>query len=398
MDSAIGQVSVPLVTSNRINTPEVGETLLAEGAADMVSMARPFLADPDFVAKAAAGRADEIAPCIACTPGLPRPHLRRQDLLLPGQSAGLPRDRDRAHRPRHGPNASPLSAPARPALPRRSRQPGGVSAVTLFDKADRVGGQLHLAAAVPGKEEFRGLIRWFEVMVAKAEVAVRLGVEAGPEDVRGFDEVIVATGVTPRDPGIPVTPGARVLSYVEVLRGAEVGARVAIVGAGGIGFDVAEFLTHAGESPAENLDLWRAEWGVADPAKKRGGITDPRPAPSPRKVVLLQRKARALGKGLGKTTGWIHRASLRAKGVEMVGGVSYAAIDADGLHLLTGDGPRVVAADTVVICAGQEPARGLAEALEAQGFAPHLIGGADIAAELDAKRAIRQGVRLAATL
>ncbi|GGD37246.1 NADPH-dependent 2,4-dienoyl-CoA reductase [Sinisalibacter lacisalsi] len=393
----MGKVGVPLITSNRINSPQVAEELLAGGAADMVSLARPFLADPDFVAKAQTGRADEIAPCIACNQACldhtfagkistclvnPRAAHETEIVLDPAQTA------------RHIAvvGAGPAGLAAAITAAERGHH------VTLFDKAGRVGGQLHLAATIPGKEEFQGLIDWFETMVARRGVETRLGVEAGLADVANYDAVIVATGVIPRDPGIPAEPGARVLSYVDVLTGAAVGNRVAIVGAGGIGFDVAEFLTHTGESPTENLDLWKEEWGVGDPAQTRGGLTTSHPATSPRKVTLLQRKAGALGKGLGKTTGWIHRASLRARGVETLGGVDYQRIDGAGLHVATAEGPRLVEADTVVICAGQESARGLADALAEAGVPVHVIGGADVAAELDAKRAIDQGVRLAATL
>jgi 2,4-dienoyl-CoA reductase (NADPH2) len=273
--------------------------------------------------------------------------------------------------------------------------------VVLFDRSDRLGGQLHYAAAVPGKEEFKTLLRWFETMVEKSDIEARLGTAVSAEDLAGFDEVIVATGVTPRMPAIPADEGTQVLSYIDVLTGAEVGEKVAIIGAGGIGFDVAEYLTHAGESLTEHPDLWRAEWGVGDPETTRGGLARPHPAPSPRKVTLLQRKAQALGRGLGKTTGWIHRASLKMKGVEMVGGVNYERITQEGLEVSFGEArenPRLIEADTVVLCAGQESERSLADALEAAGLAPHVIGGADVAAELDAKRAIDQGVRLAAGL
>ena len=392
----MGKVGVPLITSNRINTPGVAEELLAGGAADMVSMARPFLADADFVAKAAAGRADEIAPCIACNQAC-------LDHTFSGKISSCLVNPRACHETEIV--LTPTEAPKRIAVV--GAGPAGLSAaitaaerghdVTLFDKAGRIGGQLHLAATIPGKEEFKGLIDWFETMVAKTGVVTRLGEEAMADELAPFDTVIVATGVTPRDPQIP-DQGGRVLSYSDVLKGAAVGETVAIVGAGGIGFDVAEFLTHTGESPTENLDLWRAEWGVGDTEASRGGLAPPAPTPSTRAVTLLQRKAKALGKGLGKTTGWIHRASLRAKGVQMIGGASYERIDAEGLHITTDAGPQLIAADTVVICAGQESERSLADALEGSGKPVHVIGGADVAAELDAKRAIDQGVRLAATL
>lgn len=392
----MGKVGLPVIASNRINTPELAEQVLADGVADMVSMARPFLADPDFVAKAEAGRANEIAPCIACNQAC-------LDHTFSGKVSSCLVNPRAAHE---------TEIPDTPAQTAKriavvGAGPAGMAAaitaagrghsVVLFEAANKVGGQLHLAAAVPGKEEFRGLIRWFETMLAKSGVELRLGVTAEAGDLAGFDDVIVATGVTPRDPGI-VNDGGRVLSYLDVLTGAPVGDRVAIVGAGGIGFDVAEYLTHSGESPAENLALWRAEWGVGDPEDVPGGLVKPHPVPSPREVTLLQRKAGGLGKSLGKTTGWFHRAGLRAKGVQMIGGVDYDRISGKGLHVTTAEGPQLIAADTVVICAGQESRRGLAEGLDGTGPTVHVIGGADVAAELDAKRAIDHGVRLAAEL
>ena len=395
----MGQVGLPVITSNRINTPEVAEAVLAEGCADMVSMARPFLADPDFVKKARAGRASEIAPCIACNQAC-LDHtfeMKVASCLVNPQAA---HETELVYAPTDAPKsiavvgAGPAGMSAAMVAAERGHQ------VVLFDRADEVGGQLNMAKMVPGKEEFHGLVRWFGDMLALRGVDVRLGVEATVEGLSEFEEVIVATGVLPRDPGIP-TEGGQVVSYVDILRGRETaGDRVAIIGAGGIGFDVAEYLT-TDESPSEDLEAWLEEWGVADPGEHRSGLAPegPQPAASPRKVSLFQRKTARPGKSLGKTTGWIHRASLQMKGVQMVGGVAYEKIDDAGLHLTRHDGvAEVVPVDTVVLCAGQLSDRSLADALEGFGATVHVIGGADVAAELDAKRAIDQGARLAAEI
>ena len=394
------EVSIPVIASNRINTPEVAEGILASGMADMVSMARPFLADPDFVRKAASGRSAEIAPCIACNQAC-------LDHTFSGKVASCLVNPQACHETElvYAAAAVPKSVAVVGAGPA-----GMICAmvaakrghkVVLFDRADTLGGQLNLARQVPGKEEFHGLVRWFETMVAGGGVDIRLGAEAGVDDLRGYDEVVIATGVSPRDPGIPGQD--RAISYIDVLRGAPVGARVAVIGAGGIGFDVAEFLVHAGVSPTVDAALWRREWGVGDPALTAGGLAETGPLPDApaREVWLLQRKAEKPGRGLGKTTGWIHRAALAMKGVKMLGGVRYEAIAADGLQVSHGPGrenPNLIAVDTVVLCAGQVPERTLADALTAAAIAHHVIGGADEAGELDAKRAIDQGARLAARL
>ncbi|GFE64489.1 NADPH-dependent 2,4-dienoyl-CoA reductase [Litoreibacter roseus] len=398
----MGEVSIPVITSNRINMPDVAETVLADGCADMVSMARPFLADPDFVAKAKAGQADQIAPCIACNQAcldhtfggkisscLVNPRACHET-ELPVTKADNPKTIAVV-----GAGPAGLSA----ALTAASRG----HSVTLFDKAAEIGGQLNMAKQVPGKEEFFGLVDWYRTMVAASDITVKLDTVVTKDDLTGFDEVILGTGVLPRDPEIPGQDGENVLSYIDVLRGkVPVGQRVAIIGAGGIGFDVAEFLV-TDDSPTEDLDAWLEEWGVADPEAERGGLRSegPQPDAPARQVYLLQRKAEKLGKRLGKTTGWIHRAGLNMRGVKMIGGVNYERIDANGLHVSKGEGrenPQCIEVDTIVLCAGQVSERSLADALESSGVACHVIGGADVAAELDAKRAIDQGTRLAMSL
>ena len=390
-----GAVGIPVITSNRINTPEVAEGLLASGMADMVSMARPFLADPYFVAKAASGRAAEIAPCIACNQAcldhtfsgklsscLVNPRACHETVLT----------YEHAQTPQRIAvvGAGPAGLMAAKVAALRGHK------VVLFDQSTELGGQLNLAKQVPGKEEFHGLVAWFAHETHRLGVETRLGAAVDVADLAGFGHVIVASGVSPRDPQIPGQERAK--SYLQVLQGAPIGKRVAIVGAGGIGFDVAEYLVANGPSATLNPAEWRKEWGVGDPAETPGGLCEPTPEPPAREVWLLQRKAEKPGRGLGKTTGWIHRAALAAKGVKMLGGVSYERITDEGLWI-TRDGQRqLLAVDDVVLCAGQLPARGLYDRLVAAGITAHVIGGADVAAELDAKRAIDQGARLAARL
>ena len=387
------EVGIPVIASNRINTPDVAESLLAAGSADMISMARPFLADPDFVAKAATGRADEIAPCIACNQAC-------LDHTFSGKLTSCLVNPRACHETVLSYDLAPVSKKVAIV----GAGPAGLMAalvaairghqVVLFDRSAQLGGQLNLARKVPGKEEFDGLVDWFIGSVAKAGIEVRLGVTAGVEDLRGFDEVVVATGVAPRDPGIAGQD--RALSYADVLNGAQVGRRVAVIGAGGIGFDVAEFLVSGGHSVTKDKAAWRREWGVGDPSEVAGGLVEADPEPAAREVWLLQRKNEKLGRHLGKTTGWIHRAALQMKNVKMLGGVTYLGIEQAGLRISREGKEELLEVDHVVLCAGQVPERGLADRLNAAGIKAHVIGGADVAAELDAKRAIDQGARLAA--
>ena len=399
----MGKVGIPVITSNRINTPEVAEEVLATGCADMVSMARPMLADADFVLKAMRGKSAEIAPCIACNQAcLDHTFSGKISSCLVNPRACYETEL----------KIEPTAQPKTIAVV--GAGPAGLSTaitaaqrghhVTLFDQADEIGGQLNMAKQVPGKEEFWGLVDWYRTLLDTAKVKVCLGRAVGADALQPFDEVIVATGVIPRDPGIKGQTAPNVVSYMDVLRGtAQVGKRVVIVGAGGIGFDVAEYLVHEGESPTENLPEWMRAWGVSDPAEHRSGLAPegPQPAPPARQVTLLQRKAEKPGKRLGKTTGWIHRTALAMKNVKMMGGVNYESVQTGGLLVSFGatqERPTLIEADTIVLCAGQLPERSLADALEAAGTPYHIIGGADVAAELDAKRAIDQGTRLAAVL
>ena len=397
-------IDIPLVTTNRINTPDVAERVLAEGAADMVSMARPLLADAFFVTKAQAGQPERINTCIACNQACLDHAFKNETVsCLVNPRAGHERDlviTPTTQRKRIAVvGAGPAGLAAATTLAERGHE------VDLFDGADEIGGQFNLAKRIPGKEEFVETLRYFTHRIEDTGVRLHLSTRVSADDLAalGVDEVVLATGVTPRDPHIPGQDAPNVVSYIDVLSGgAQVGDRVAIVGAGGIGFDVAEFLVVApGESPTMDLAEWRREWGVGDPGESRGGLVAAQPVPATRKVTLLQRKRGKLGAGLGKTTGWIHRSSLVAKGVTMLPGVNYERITPEGLVVSFGDGherEHLVEADTIVLCAGQEPLRELESALVAAGIPVHVIGGAHEAAELDAKRAIDQGTRVAAAI
>jgi 2,4-dienoyl-CoA reductase (NADPH2) len=393
-----GEVRIPLVTTNRINMPEVAEKILADGDADMVSMARPLLADAQWVNKARAGRSERINTCIACNQAcldhvfqnkhascLLNPRACRETELVITQSSTRK-------------NIAVVgSGPAGLACATTLAERG--HAVTLFDGADQIGGQFNMAKRIPGKEEFHETLRYFTHRIADTGVQLKLGTMATEASLREFDSVILATGVTPRALHIPGADRASVLTYLDViLLGKPVGRRVAIVGAGGIGFDVAEFLTQPAPSPTTDIARWSHEWGVDQSYTHRGGLTKPVPEPSAREVWLLQRTPGTPGKRLNKTTGWVHRAALKMKNVRMLGGVSYERIDDAGLHIVVDGKPQVLDVDNVVVCAGQEPRRDLYATLKAASMPVHLIGGADVAAELDAKRAIEQGTRLAATI
>lgn len=408
---AAAGISTPLVTSNRINTPEVAEQLLAEGNADMVSMARPLLADADFVKKAAQGRSQDINTCIACNQAC-LDHIFKNQLTSCLVNPRACHETELVYRP----------VTQRKRIAVVGAGPAGLTAATiaaerghevhLFDAANEIGGQLNMAKVVPGKEEFHEMLRYLQRRVQTTGVQLHLNRSVQASDLQGFDEVIVATGVTPRDPKIAGQDDPKVLSYIDVLRHRKpVGQRVAIVGAGGIGFDVAEFLVSEGHSTTLDLPAWQAEWGVTDPALERGGLSaaGPQVDPPGRQVTLLQRKAGKLGDGLGKTTGWIHRTALKMKQVRMIGGVNYERIGAypegtsQGWGLLVSYGeqrenPTWIPCDTVVLCAGQLSLRTLADELQMAGKKVHLIGGALEAGELDAKRAIDQAARLVATL
>jgi 2,4-dienoyl-CoA reductase (NADPH2) len=392
-------ISVPLVTSNRINMPSVAEQVLARGDADMVSMARPMLADPDFVRKAMENRESEVNTCIACNQAcLDHTFQLRQASCLVNPLACY--ETELKIEPATLPKRFAVvgAGPAGMAFSLAAAQRG--HQVTLFEASAQIGGQFNIAKQIPGKEEFSETLRYFEVMLQKHGVELRLNhrVSAGELASAGFDEVILATGIQPRMPALEGVDHPKVLGYLDVLRDHKpVGKRVAVIGAGGIGFDLAEYISHGRHSASLDPQLFMKEWGIDPAAEARGGVAGVHAEvePSPRQVWLLQRKASKVGAGLGKTTGWIHRETLKKKGVQMMPGVSYLKVDDAGLHIEVDGEQKVLEVDNVVICAGQESQRELELPLQEAGLVVRVIGGADVAAELDAKRAIDQGVRLA---
>ncbi|MGL4231483.1 MAG: FAD-dependent oxidoreductase [Casimicrobium sp.] len=397
------EVSIPVITSNRINVPEVAEQVLADGCADMVSMARPFLADPEFVKKAREGRRDEINVCIGCNQAcLDHIFNRKRSTCLVNPRAChetelvyVPTKKRRKFAV-VGAGAAGIAAAC--VLAERGHE------VDLFESADKIGGQLNMAATIPGKEEFHEMLKYFATRIKKSGVNLRLNTRASADLLKnkGYEEVFLASGVAPRTPKIEGQDHPKVLSYVDVLAHKKpVGEKVAIIGAGGIGFDVAEFLVKGDHSPTLNLNTWLAEWGVISPEQAPGGLGKPHIPKTTRQVTLLQRKSTKIGAGLGKTTGWIHRAELKSRNVEMLSGVNYEKIADEGLYVTFGEkreNGTWIECDTVILCAGQESLRELQAPLEAAGVKVTLIGGADVASELDAKRAIDQGSRVAAAV
>ena len=393
-----GQVGIPLVTSNRINMPETAEQVLSRGDADMISMARPFLADPDWVKKAEQDRVPEINTCIGCNQAC-LDHIFRNKRCSCLVNPLACHETEWTITPATTPRSVAVVGAGPAGLAAATTAASRGHAVTLFDRATEIGGQFNMAKQIPGKEEFEETLRYFRTQLELTGVTMELGREVDAGDLSSFDSVVLATGVHPRQIELPGIDHPKVLSYVDVLKHkVEVGARVAIIGAGGIGFDVAEYLAHQGTSTALDIEAFMDEWGVDMAYTEPGALKEAEDEPPARQITLCQRKAGKLGAGLGKTTGWIHRSSLKKKQVQMLSGCSYVRIDDAGLHVTVHGEPRVVEVDHVVVCAGQVPARELADPLKASGIDVHLVGGADVAAELDAKRAIEQGTRVASQL
>ncbi len=391
-------VSLPLVATNRINMPEVAERILAAGQADMISMARPLLADPLWVKKARSGRTNEINTCIACNQACLDHAFENKIascLVNPRACAETELNYTKTNAPKK--IAVVGAGPA--GLACASVAAGRGHRVTLFEASAEIGGQFNLAKKIPGKEEFQETVRYFGTQLVLHAVEQRLGqrITAAELITGGFDEIVLATGIVPRKVGFPGADHPKVCSYVDVLNGTvRTGNKVALIGAGGIGFDVAEFLVQDAPSPSVDISRWMAEWGVRADFEGPGALTKPAPEAPERQVWLLQRSTGKPGAKLGKTTGWIHRAALKAKQVQTLSGVEYLGVDDAGLRIRVQDKEQLLAVDSIVICAGQEPLRALVDGLKAAGKSPHLIGGADVATELDAKRAIDQGSRLAA--
>ena len=396
------EVSIPLITSNRINMPDVAEEVLKRGDADMISMARPFLADPEWVNKAAQEREDEINTCIACNQAC-LDHVFEQKVASCLVNPRACHETELNYTPAVNRKKIAVvgAGPAGLAASTIAAQRG--HKVTLFDADKEIGGQFNMAKQIPGKEEFYETIRYFNKQLELHNVDVQLNKRVSAKDLEGddFDEIIIATGIKPRIPNINGIEHHKVLSYLDVLKDKKpIGKRVAIIGAGGIGFDLSEYLLHSGESSAMNLDLWLKEWGIDTSIKSRGGIDGIKPVihPGEREIFMLKRSKGKFGGKLGKTTGWIHRANLKKKNVQFINEVAYTKIDDQGLHYVQNDKAKILDVDHIVICAGQTPLRELYDALSKLGKKVHMIGGADVAAELDAKRAIDQGCRLAAEI
>jgi len=392
------EVSIPLITTNRINMPDVAEKVLADGDADMVSMARPFLADPNLVQKAMDDKADEINTCIACNQAC-LDHIFQNKMTSCLVNPRACHETELNYLPAKNPKKIAVvgSGPAGMAAATIAAERG--HAVTLFEAQSEIGGQFNIAKQVPGKEEFYETIRYFKKMIEKHGVDLKLNTKATAEDLKAFDEVILATGISPREFKIEGSDSEKVLSYIDVLKHKKpVGKRVAIIGAGGIGFDVAEYLSHQGVSPSMDIPTYMKEWGVDMTMENRGFLTKAEPEASPREIFLLQRKDTKVGAGLGKTTGFGHRASLTKRDVKMLNGCEYLKIDEKGLWISRKGKEELLEVDNIIVCAGQVPFKALQEPLEALGKKVHLIGGSDVAAELDAKRAIKQGAELAASI